>query len=235
MSKELVKFSPSKEIKNIAENAGIHMETARVHTVNSISTYQAVDSYLGDVVSDLKKIESYKELAIRDIKDELDVRTNYFNPIIKQLQVAKKDLLSKQQKWNKRQEEVARAAQIEADKAAAKLAREAHVAALEATKDESPEVQALAVQEAAEMDIAAPVILAATPKGRTKYRDHWVMECDDFDAVVRYIADHHKGTIELDGILMLDESKLKGIAKSIKKEGHFIPGLRIVNNRIPIS
>ncbi len=242
--KALVKFEPSQEIIALEENATIHLATAQVHTVNSVDTYNAVDGYIGDVVSDLKTVESYKELAVRGLKDMLDERTIFFNPIIKKLQAAKKDLQGKQKKWNKRQEQVAAAAQLEADEAAAKLAREAYVKVHKENEGKSPEVIANALQEAVENEIAAPVIMAATPQGRTKYRDKWVMEIVDLKNLILYIAyeiNVGRATDEVMNLLQANQSHMNKIADTIRIEGpytndkHVESGLRIVNDRIPVS
>jgi hypothetical protein len=208
-SKSLATYSPEADIKALVSNVQIHLETARAHVVNSTDTYTVVDQYLGDVIADLKKLESFKELAIRDLKNALDARSNYFNPPINSLKAAKADLKRKQQAWNRRQEQIAAQAQAESVKAAK------------------------------ELDVPAPVIVASTPKGRTKYRDKWVCKVTNFPALVSHISQHKgyvlPGDIDIIDLLAPNERFMRLLAEAIRKEKEVLPGLEIVNDRVPVS
>ena len=139
-----------------------------------------------------------------------------------------------QQTWNKRQEAVAKAAQEEADKAAAKLAAEAIAKVVKDNEGNSAEVLSVALQEAAEDEIAPPVILAATPKGGTKYRDHWIVEVDDLGLMIEHIAANYASNPKLLDFVTANQTVLNALAKLTKSEGALMPGARIVNDRIPV-
>lgn len=208
MSK-LVKWEPNKELLDLLSNAPIHMMTAQAHVVNSIATYNAVDEYLATVNADLRAIESHKEAVYRPVKDHLDAISMAFDPSIKALKSAKSMLKLKQSTWNRRQEEVAAAAQAEAKKAAE------------------------------EMGVDAPEIMVATPKGRTKYRDHWVYEIRNWDqfAIVcggdDNLRDYLAPNEQLLNARAKEQGKAKGKGKLEIDSG--IPGLVFINKRIPIS
>jgi len=207
MSKEIAVWKASTDIATIAVNADIHVEDAKIRVVNDRDTYTEVDNYIGAVVSDLKKMEAYKELATRGLKNEYDERIRYFNPIIAKLKGVKRDLLGKQQTFNKRQEDVAKAAQAEADKAAREMAAQG-------------------------VEVVAPVITKSTPMGKTKYRDKWEGEVVDLNALLLYISTHQSDGIEL---IMPDQRAINKAADKERVEGEFLPGLNFTNKRIPIS
>jgi len=200
-------WKASTDIIAIAANADIHVEDAKIRVVNDVDTYREVDEYVGAVVSDLKKMMAYKELATRGLKNDYDTRMKFFNPIIAKLKGVKADLLGKQQKWNKRQEDVAKAAQAEADKAARELAAKG-------------------------IEVHSPVITKATPMGNTKYRDKWVGEVVDLPKLVEYIVTHQSDGMEF---LMPDQREINLAADKERVEGEFLPGLNFTNKRIPIS
>lgn len=239
MTTEIVKYTPSTELKKIVKTAEAKLDAAKDHVVNGRDTYVYADKALTSASDDLKKLKAFEKIATSDIATELKTRKDYFAAAKKSLTAARQILGGKLQTWNARQEAVAAAAQEAANKAAKEVAAAAKKAAVEATANLAPEVQKAAVQAAEDLDLPAPIIKSATPTGTTRYRDHWVVEVDDFATAVKHIAKNLGTPLDPDNKsldwLLHNESVLNAKAKSIKVEGELIPGLRIVNKRIPIN
>lgn len=205
MSKALAKFDPTDEMQSIIKSANAHLELAKAHTVNSIETYEFADKDLKTIATDLKFLEALEKEAVGVLKVAVKERTDYFAPAKKSLKLAKDVMRTKLSEYNRRQEAVAAAAQKDADAAAQDLG------------------------------VAPPKIEVATPIGNTTYRDKWEYEIVDMGLFIEHIAQHYAQNPKLLDMIMANDSVLKAIARTVKKEGKMVPGINIVNKRIAIS
>lgn len=206
MSKSLVKYTPTEEVKGLVSQAGTTVDLANAHVVQDAVTEQFANNALTDIHSVEKALKSYKELAIRPLKSELDARNSYFNSALKQTEAAKRILSEKLGAYRIRQEAVAAAAQAEAE------------------------------AEAEALDMPAPVIKA--PQTSAKYRDNWGYEIVDFQALILHVAKRiEAGDMSPDVINMLapGDAHLKALARNVKVEGEYAPGLKIINRKKAIA
>lgn len=214
--KELAVFKPTDAVLAVVNGAESHLEVANLTVVNSLETYNYADRDLKLIAGDLGKLVDYENKALEVLKPLVKERRDFFAKAKKNLKAASDQMKQKLKLWDQRQKAVAAAAQAEAMKAA------------QALRDEGTFVP-------------DPVIVPATPKvGESiSYRDNWVAEVFDMAALVRHIAkvagtvaDQNSHSL---GWVMPNKQALDAIAKTIQNEEEIAPGVRIINDQIPIS
>jgi hypothetical protein len=203
VTQDLTVFNPSTEVLDIVNDADNLLQLANDHNVVDAASYSWADEDAAEIQKRIKALESYKEIAVRPVKTLYDERQQYFNNTLAVLKDAKNVIRSKQKQYKLRQDAVAR------------------------------ETQKAMAQAAAEVGADAPVVVSAAPKGKTKYRDNWTFRVTDMAALVKAIAKNANANPDYLLLLQVNPSEARNIAKSLKQEQEYLPGLQIFNDPNP--
>lgn len=203
MSQDLTVFNPSTEVLDIVNDADTLLQLALAHDVKDMDSYKWADGDAAEIQTRIKALEGYKEIAVRPIKTMYDERQQYFNNALRVLKEAKDTIRGKQKQYKLRQDAIARQTQVKMDKAAA------------------------------EVGAVAPRAIAAVPQGKTKYRDNWTFKVTDMAALVKAIAKNADANPDYLLLLQVEPGEARRIAKSLKQEQEYLPGLQIFNDPTP--
>lgn len=229
---EIAVWKPDAAIKKLVKGAAGKLALAQAHSVDSLETYEYADKDLEIIATELKQLEAVEVVSMKELKDIVKDRTAFFARAKKALKSAKELLRGKLSSYNRRQEDVARAAQEAADREVERLAEEARNKAIKDTEGMGDEARNAALKVVEEQTMPSPVIVPATPVGNTTYRDKWEYEVINWKKAMAYLS---RDDVDMEECAIPNDSKLKAIANSIKKEQELIPGIRIVNKRIAVT
>lgn len=207
-----VPYSPAPEAQQLIEWAPTQYALAQALEVRDLQSYDAADGAMTAFSADLKKLEEIKEQAVRPLRNALKQIADVIDPAINALKDAKSLLGTRMGNYNRRQEEIAKA-----------IKKEAETQARAANIDPSMVVEVKA---------------ATAERGKTKYRDNWQYEIEEWSQFVAACC--AAGDFEA---LAPNEKVLKARAKAAgaaAKKGQLeadsgVAGLRFFNKRITVN
>lgn len=201
-------------------------------TITSQDSYNAAVTARVEAKAWLKEAEAYFDALIKPAyvayKNILEAKKKIIEPVEGTVKVINGALIA----WDTEQERIRRVAQAKLEEEARQRAEEEWIA--KAVELEAAGASAEAVEQLLEEPVVVTEIAVAEPtyqkSGAVAYRNNYSAEVTDIKALIKWIAKNPTQA----NLVQPNQSVLNSLARSLK-ETMDIPGVRLVNNKVPVS